>query len=666
MAVRHHDWTHVHVVGDRGAASLYLPEARKLLGQVVQDARFNNLATHQMTRRYQDGATIVAEVRGGIPRVTIAPAPEEGDQPLPEPPDDFVVWARTLGLPEGIDAEHPQQILKEPDGRRGSKWQAFVFNRAVATGRRDGTYGGMFPRGLTHAGNVDWVGEDDERISWYGPSARMFQDGYVHPKAQFGKKVFMLGEVLLDTDQYALDSPDQPHGTDRYIIGAAIRTEGAQAYLVTVQSTGVDGATDTTPIPDGEGRYTYPLAPQAAVRVAIYSYRLRQERDEFGVLRYHVVAGSRVERAFLQTDHLDPWFFNADASEAVVHITVPTGRPSGAPWWVATTIDRSQLPPEDGTVTETPPGWDQARLRVRIGEGFTISVTAQDFYSVVSGGDSRPVCSDYDGLELRSYDIRLGDDLVPYLQFDGAEVPLHRTARQGAEVHGTKRWILHASPRDKLVVFVVEDIRFVSGESSPYDTRDGRGVVVEVWRAGVLVGEQYLQHPMDYPAGMIRYYAANHEKWSSLQGVPIAPSFFVYGLVRCASRGNTRTTYSADFAGCNATYMDLLRTGGAYFGTYDNPTTAGDPSRAPTPLADLARPGFASDRVDADGATWITGCAASARSTVVSAAVPTPHHEQSFHHLTRGDLPGATGITGAGERYHPLWLLGKPPKPLTA
>lgn len=666
MAVRHHNWTHVHVVGDHDQASAYLPEARKLLGQVIEDAQHNGLQTHQMTRRYQDGAVIVAEVRGGIPRVTIAPPTREGEDPQPEPPDDFVVWARTLAMPDGIDPEHPQQILKEPDGRRGSQWRSFVFNDDVPAGRRTGgTYGGMFPRGLDHAGNVDWVGEDGERISWYGPSARMFADAYVNPKTQYGKKVFMLGEVLFDADQYAADSPGQTHGEDRYILGAALKIVGTQAYLITVQTTGDDGMTPMDPIPAGEGRFTYPLANQAAARQTFYTYRLRQERDDFGVLRYHVVPESRVDRGYLQIDHTDPWFFDRSGSTAVTHVSLPAQVRSGERWWSARTADTTWAP-EEGTFEVELPGWDQYRLRIAIDDNLVVTLAGQEAYSLVSGGPGKPVCSEFGEDGLRTYGIRLDDELVPLLQFDGVEVPLYRAVRRvEGGTHGTKRWILYASPRDQVVVFLVEDVEFLDGQTTPNDTTLGRGIVVEVWRRGMLVHEEYLQHPKDYAGGMVRYYTLNRLKWSSLRGHPIAPSFFIYGLVVCMIKlDNTQNSANADFAGANATYADVLRTSGSYFGTYDR-DAPGLPSRPPTPLNNLARPGFASDRADKDGNEWVTACAASQRSVLVSLAAPVQGHTKTVHFVTDANLAEITGVGGAGERFHPIWQLGKPPKSLS-
>src|SRR5690606_35861489 len=146
-------------------------------------------------RQLEDGTVIVAEKHGDIPRITITPAPPQPSIPPPIVRDDFVVWARTGALPDGIDEDRPQQILRPA-------WTTF-FDNADVEGYEDftgdkGTYGGMFPQGLLLAGNIDWLSPiTGERISWYGPSSRYWYDDWRLPRAQYGKHVFHLGQVLL-------------------------------------------------------------------------------------------------------------------------------------------------------------------------------------------------------------------------------------------------------------------------------------------------------------------------------------------------------------------------------------------------------------------------------------------------------------------------------------
>lgn len=72
---RYLDWTHIRVVGSRNQAARYVPEARKLLGFVTDEAKRNNLGVCQITRKLPDGTTIIAEQHGTIPRITIVVSP---------------------------------------------------------------------------------------------------------------------------------------------------------------------------------------------------------------------------------------------------------------------------------------------------------------------------------------------------------------------------------------------------------------------------------------------------------------------------------------------------------------------------------------------------------------------------------------------------------------
>lgn len=654
MAQRYHDWAHVHVVGnDHDAAAPYVTEARKLLGMVVEDAAHNGLRTHQMTRRFDTGAVIVAEVRGGIPRATIHPPPRPGQDTAPYPPDDFVVWARAIGLGDGIDPQYPQQILKAP----GKSWSPFVFNDDVAFGLRDGTYAGIFPEGLRHAGNVDWKGADGTRLSWYGPTSRMLLDAYVNTDRIYGRQVFCLGQTILDTDEYAEASPEQDHPR-RYVLGAGIH-KGSGLHLVVVQATAGEGFTDPTPIPQQSMRLSDPMVYHEDLRISVYSYRLEVEPDVAGVQRYRVVPGSRIERAFLNNGYREPWFFNADCSQAVLHQVVPDNTVPGQtmPWWSSVLVDRTNPAP---AIQEQFPGWGQPRLRIAFDDNLAPTILGWDSFSVTAGGVAAPVVSDYAGTELVEYSLRLDDDMVPRLEFDGASVPLWsvKPHSEPSWYHGTKRWIRYASPRDNIVVFHVEDLIYRDTvNESPGRTTRGRGAVIEVWRHGQLTHEQQFLAPSEWPYGLPRVYTQTRLQFDSLRGHPIAPSYFMFGIhLPYLFNG----IVGANFIGANATYASPLQPADHYFGTYDMPSWIID--KPPTTIASLAIPGFNSDREDFDGDYSITGCAASGPHHLVSLAVPYEDGTRAYAHASSQTLPEITGISGAGARYHPIWMLGKPPE----
>ena len=78
-------------------------------------------------------------------------------------------------------------------------------------------------------------------------------------------------------------------------------------------------------------------------------------------------------------------------------------------------------------------------------------------------------------------------------------------------------------------------------------------------------------------------------------------------------------------------------------------------------VSERALGGFAGSRPDADGHFSVVGCAASATSLLVSFAVATDDGDQSFFSITGDTFSIVTGIGGTNARYHPIWVLGKPP-----
>lgn len=68
---RYSGWTPIVVVGDREVAAQHVPEARKLLGFVLEEAKRNGLGIANLRRELQDGTVLLAEKIGELPRVTI-------------------------------------------------------------------------------------------------------------------------------------------------------------------------------------------------------------------------------------------------------------------------------------------------------------------------------------------------------------------------------------------------------------------------------------------------------------------------------------------------------------------------------------------------------------------------------------------------------------------
>ena len=660
-------WAHFRFLGDKDVARGYVSVAREVLGFVRQEAGRLNLQTYQVTKELQtQHGTIVitAELIGGIPRMTIQAPTQVQREGIGPPLAGFVVHARNEALPDGFTDTYPQQVIRET---RDETYATHTYSQPENGARSDGTYSVRFPRGLKHAGNVDWVSALGERLSWYGPSNRMAMDPYINPSRQYGKFVFMLGEALLDVEAYIADSDLEVGFSDRHILGAAICNVGGRLYLYTVQAVGEDGETDMTQIPNGEGRISYPLAPQAA-NGGIHRYRLSRYLGPGDVMRYRVSKNSREKLIDLNTEHCDPWFFNQSGTELVSHIAFPPDEPP-TPWFLARLFDPDNPPDGSDLVTEIFPAQTQRRIRLGITEAGIVSLGNTDF-SVESGQPAVPVFADYEADTMRAYGIRLDADMVPYLVFDGTEVPLWKVASEGPDLRGTKRWIIYASPRDKVLVTLHLDLLWLEGSlvETPGNTLRGTGASMELWRNGVLVSSTVLYTPNAIAEpGFNRHYRKNEEAFASLIGQPIAPHFYLWGVNLLVT--NTATDgmpYShktlTNMLGCVAGYGFLPYPASCYFGTYDLPTETGDPDRDPTPVSTLAPEGFAGSQADADGHFSIVGCAASEQSLLLSCATAREGGDNSFTHITGDTFAVVTGIAGEDPRYHPVWLMGKPPK----
>lgn len=674
---RDHDWAHVHVEGDPDAAAPYLPFARKLLGFVKQEAGRNGLLTYRMARQLEDGAVVVAEIRGGIPRMTIAPAPRGASRPPMDVVGDFVVWPRTLAYPDGVDTGEdamPQFLLRQD---REQRWTVYAADRTLP-GNATASYGGRFLNGLRRAGNVDWVGPDGERVSWYGPASRAWLDAHVQPRRQYGRFVFMLGEPLLDIEQYALDTPE--HATPHvYVLGAALKRIDAVWWLYTVQMDLPEIATDLTPIPDGAGRYTPPY-PQMAAQAHFFRYRLRRETDAAGVDRFRVVAGSREALGWIGDLRAEPWAFDSACTEATCTTVVQA--------WAAR-VTHAVLPPgtwdeEDDTSAfpDVLPQAAQNRYRVGILADGSVALVGLDTLSLTPGGAGAAAATDYRAgkretaaadtrVELK---MRMDATFGIHAELGALSLPLAvgREVDVGGVTHveTTRRWILHANLRDELLVVLRQDFLVPTGGTVLRNDESANridGVMLEVWHRARRIHEARFdrvgprfQLRIDLPADI---YGTTFSA-----GTPIAPGWLVSGATFV--KMDTITPIGGGwqiwphYMGCNITFAWLGYPSDHYFGTNDPPVSNPAP-RPPTPIGNYSKVAFSGDRADFDGHYSVLGAAAAEQAVAVSCTVPSEDGNTSAHFITGGTLPALTGIGGAGERYHPIWLLGTPPGRLT-
>lgn len=214
MTRRYEDWTHVRVNGDRHAAAPYLGEGRKLLGQVFEEAKHNNLGVHLLRRRLEDGTVIVAEKIGDMPRITIAPT--QAQQPgIKRTLEAFCLnWA-------GIAPDRTPIMFVEPSGEPGEEdfrdWQAAFFDAnaygrdLVPEERRTGSYMDVF--GVRSGvrddgtrllpGNGMWVHPDrGEVVSWFRGYNGYWPHHYRHPITNYADYVCIYGHIA-----YAVPDP---------------------------------------------------------------------------------------------------------------------------------------------------------------------------------------------------------------------------------------------------------------------------------------------------------------------------------------------------------------------------------------------------------------------------------------------------------------------------
>lgn len=676
---------HVRIVGDRATAMLHLPFARKVMGAVLIDAGRNGLGVHTMRQELPDGTVVVAEKIGGENRVTII-APEPGGPP-PElrPPDDFVVWARDADRTDGIDDEHPQQILQATvDGTLA--WKTYFFSSDTdgheAFPGEKGTYGGLFPDGLRRAGNIDWESRGKQRLSWYGPSSRYWPDAYVQPRAQFGKFVFMLGAAVLDTDAYATASTEQEHGPDRYILGAALKVIDGLTWLYTVQS---EAMVETTP--GGEifvAQFADACCPYARQDSAggIYRYALLRQPDEAGVTRYTVALNSRELLAALDDNHAEPWFFNQSCTVAHCYVLPVDGWYRHIRWWG----------------TDDDPGWDlhepdpEQVFRQAVFDDAGGATLSDIVLSVTPSGAPVHVATDYRGDEAVHATVA---------NFTSTTYPGDE-ARQGS-VHwnvaglefrsgGGTRSHLAMSPYPAnadgwlSAQIVFADLRTdVLVLMTHYDTTLHGTKRLEVYRSGVREHEELapananLVWPMlGLPIGV--------GEWAGMPGPPTAdawralpPYYFIYGITVFLGYGVVPAPENPPEVWEIEAYTSGLNTGFAwapypkarYFGATPYPGTRWiDPL---TRVSTYAPGGFQGNAQDFDAHESVFGCASTKDAMVLSGWRPASSSavdpgayqgNASFHYATGATVPELTGVAGSFARFHPVWLLGKPPRAL--
>lgn len=635
-AGRYTDWTHVHVVGDRAAAAPYVPYARKLLGWVMQDAAYNQLVTHKSQQVLEDGTVVIAEKHGSIPRITIIPT-GGGGRSQRAISGDFVVWARDDAHPAGLDEDHPQQILR----MRDDSWKTFFYSEGIAgyegfSGEK-GTYIGTFPDGIQHAGNVDWRGAGDQRLSWYGPSTRYWVDPYVQVRQQYGKQVFMLGQQLLDVQTYDTDNGD---GTAaQYVMGAAIEA----MHLYVMQADLPEGTTTTEP-QEAHVTLVDPYYPVTDIPHRLCRYSIAPDINNPGFMR--VINGSRVVlwSQSLRTGGM-PWFFDREAGRARCH-GVPGGTGIGGIDLAVRVLSGSHTPP-----SASAPYWTMERD----GEDVAVSVGSESVGPTGTG----VLASDFDEsgalVQIRVRREQLGRSGIDggnarrdhwHIVMPALDVDLHTIIQRTGYVDWDQRYIMFADAREGILVLAREHYRLPEGT--------GRQVWVEAYRKGELIHNEQVNAGADAASstGLRRVFSVDDLVSDVTGNVSVSPMWALYGFLLAISIAEVESGFQQSHAG----YLFLPYQAGSYFGAYKISGPAGNP----TPVASRCSVTAARARNDKDGKDAPFSAAADKDAFMFSGYAFEQGTLDSVHYVTGTTLQTLTGVTGAQSRYHPLWILGKP------
>lgn len=641
--VRYEGWRHTRVAGDPAAGAPYLTTATKLLGYVFEDAKRNNLGVHAMRQVLDDGTVIVAEKHGDIPRITIFPVGTEGGEIPVKLPEDFVVHARTTAIPDGIDAEHPQQILRAAKEKGGPPdWKTYFYGPSTAGyaafGLPKGTYVGLFTEGITHAGNLDWRGEDGERVSWGGPSSRYFLDPYTQPSAQYGKKVFMLGRVLLDMTAYnaAVVEPETTF-PELWVLGAALRKVGGQFYLYVVHALIYDADTSAGTVPAFTIAYDSPY-PFGDITTVLSRFTVLRDEDQPPAEQWSVANGSRLElyRGDIYNANT-PWFFSPDATMAVSF---------ALPESISAVLGTG--------VVVGPPSASQQIHRLLIPAGDAASLVSSSV-SLAAGQAAAALTGDFDEdgqpLQLLVKRAPDGDTLGAFwLSFEGQDYLLYseHTLPGIGNSTTTKRRLLWADLRANTFIFQRIDFN-TSGF-----VLAGGVAVIEIWRDGIRVGTIDLDYDAVLACGL--QFAANQSvNWRQLvDTIPVAPAFALYGIYTGSTGILVRYLLWEGALGIYgfrpyppARHYGARAVNGVSSGPYVPFTTEGE---------------FDGNRLDADGKYSVLGAASYDGVTMLSCYGFVNDAGTSVQWVDNSTLQTLTGVAGEKNRYHPIWLLGKPPK----
>ncbi|MBS0227088.1 MAG: hypothetical protein JSS23_00145 [Proteobacteria bacterium] len=659
---RYLGWMHKRFRGDVDKAPAYLPEARKVLGFVVQEAERLGLMTYTLRRTLANGVQIIGELFGGQPRVTIT-VPFVPPNPLEVvPPEGFVTWPRDDDHVDGIDDTYPQVLLTPT-------WTTSFYNSTIAARvtvpKQPKFYGAEYPAGLKFAGNVDWRRDDGVRVSWYGPCARYWYDRWRQPSAQYGKFVFLLGVKLLDIDAYCTES--SVDFAERLVLGAAL---GYDNHLYVLQA-----KIDDQPDPD---------APFGRPGDVFSTTSYPTDPVQLRLVRYSAPFDG--SQPFAQRVGIAPHS----------HVTLWSGTLAGAvnPWVFdpkIRTLETFALPDEadirryrnsDDTLSYDLPSTHHAHHTLTIDKATSTAALASANQSMpvnVTGG-SCPIAADWTEKGVR-VELSLAFEAfaaIPTIPI--AEIPY---------VAAWAAWSLQSSTGKSWPLLTAETPGSSYGDSAWYvplafDIRCGAAAFVKRQQVSAdwLFKEQLafynnwkLEKEVDTQSSTrVNDHPPFHGMWMPMLQAAgqstVSPFSWFYGAALFGDYDHNpgylvppQGTYLGAFS-LPYYYQDSTQAFGCLV-TYNR--LDGTTALSFVAISDFIVPDqFVSNR--ADGLGFKYPLAMAARDGVLLYSGPagfSAWNTGTFtcnEYATKSSLKTLTGVTGTEARFHPIWLLGQPPR----
>lgn len=627
--------------GDKVVAARYVREARRLIANMLALLPPTTPAGRRIFR-YPEGVSI--EIIIADQQVTTIIRTTPPVRKLQRLFDDFVVTPRSSVWPDGTDADHPQMILRAPQAD-GESWRTFFYDQTnplyagfagpKGTYKNNPTGQPLFPDGIVHAGNVDWRGQNGERISWYGPDSRYLFDIYRQPSDQYGRFVFNLGQVLFDVDKYCIDNTVDWYA--RLVVGACLREHDDETWLYMMMAEMPDLSIPTRTVGPQEVYFSesYPMYD--------VDYRLRRVRLQRAPLttkamKWSAVDGSAEEVwSYSVARGCNPWVFSTDGTKMTT-FALPIS---------PVFLFNDNLSTELGNV---PPA-QQDRIDVDVSNPSAPNASTTH-PSMAPGASSAVTAVDYtDGGDLIEVSLRRAPlSLSPHglsLMMGSVAYPLwySEPPAAGFTSRAVRRRIVWLDARAQFMV--CEELLYNIG-SGVYRFE----YATVVMHRGEVVSRRV--STVDAGSG-----SAEDDAIGVLEGckdVSVAPLAMLWML-----RANIfSTTVRASIDGLMVAQMLQPFVPSATFGQFGARSNSVGPSTA---VSSFARSGFSNSLTDIHGHRQSFGAAATEGKLLYSGWFDDGQvsvKNQSVAYATGGSLAALTGVGESNSRYHPIWLLGQP------